>query len=130
MSQPVKLSDELVCDARLTGEVSERSIAGQIEFWAQLGRALEPLLRGDRVVALRRASAGRSLSEAVEEVDSESGHKRVVGINCYTDVDSHFECGEWIALNTYERSRTINKTRFKGTRGTMSRDSGKARVSC
>ncbi|MDP6722534.1 MAG: hypothetical protein QGF59_27975, partial [Pirellulaceae bacterium] len=65
MSQPVKLSDELVCDARLTGKVSERSIAGQIEFWAQLGRALEPILRGDRVVALRRASADRALSEAV-----------------------------------------------------------------
>jgi hypothetical protein len=77
MSQPVKLSDELVCDARLTGKVSERSIAGQIEFWAQLGRALEPILRGDRVVALRRASAGLSLSEAVADVDSEVGRKRV-----------------------------------------------------
>lgn len=77
MSQPVKLSDELVCDARLTGQVSERSIAGQIEFWAQLGRALEPILRGDRVVALRRASASQSLSGAVADVDSEVGCKRV-----------------------------------------------------
>jgi hypothetical protein len=77
MSQPVKLSDELVCDARLTGKVFERSIAGQIEFWAQLGRALEPLLRGDRALALRRASAGRPLSEAVADVDSEVGRKRV-----------------------------------------------------
>lgn len=77
MSQPVKLSDELVCDARLTGQVSERSIAGQIEFWAQLGRALEPILRGDRVAALRRASAGLSLSEAVADVASDVGRKRV-----------------------------------------------------
>jgi hypothetical protein len=77
MSQPVKLSDELVCDARLTGQVSERSIAGQIEFWTQLGRALEPILRGDRVVALRRASASQSLSGAVADVDSEVGRKRV-----------------------------------------------------
>ena len=38
MSQPVKLSDGLVLDARLTGEVFQRSIAGQIEFWARLGR--------------------------------------------------------------------------------------------
>jgi hypothetical protein len=36
MSQPVKLSDDLVLDARLVGELLERSIAGQIEFWAQL----------------------------------------------------------------------------------------------
>ena len=48
MSQPVKISDALVLDARLTGEVTERSIAGQIEFWARLGRAIEPLLRGDQ----------------------------------------------------------------------------------
>jgi len=42
MSQPVKISDELILDARLTAEIAERSIAGQIEFWAQLGRAIEP----------------------------------------------------------------------------------------
>ncbi|MBX9692585.1 MAG: ParD-like family protein [Cyanobacteria bacterium] len=41
MSQPVKLSDELVLDARLVSELGERSIAGQIEFWARLGRAIE-----------------------------------------------------------------------------------------
>ena len=44
MSQPVKLPDELVLDARLAAGAAERSIAGQIEFWAQLGRAAEPLL--------------------------------------------------------------------------------------
>lgn len=36
MSQPVKLSDGLVLDARITGEIAERSIAGQIEFWARV----------------------------------------------------------------------------------------------
>ena len=77
MSQPVKLSDELVCDARVTAEVSERSIAGQIEFWAQLGRALEPLLRGDRALALRQAGRGRPLSEAIRNVDSDEGRKLV-----------------------------------------------------
>ena len=33
MSQPVKISDELILDARLTAEIAERSIAGQIEIW-------------------------------------------------------------------------------------------------
>ncbi len=37
MSQPVKLTDALVLDARIAGEVVERSIAGQVEFWARLG---------------------------------------------------------------------------------------------
>ena len=57
MSQPVKISDELIVDARLTAEIAERSIAGQIEFWAQLGRSIEPLLEGSRALALRRAGA-------------------------------------------------------------------------
>ena len=49
MGQPVKLSDELVDDARAVVPFSQRSIAGQIEFWAGLGKSIEPLLRGDRV---------------------------------------------------------------------------------
>jgi len=77
MSQPVKLSDELVLDARLTAEVAERSIAGQIEYWAQLGRALEPLLQGAQALALRRAGAVKPLSECLESVDSPEGRRRV-----------------------------------------------------
>jgi hypothetical protein len=41
VSQPVKLSGSLVLDARLAGETVERSIAGQVEFWARLGRSVE-----------------------------------------------------------------------------------------
>jgi ParD-like antitoxin of type II bacterial toxin-antitoxin system len=77
MSQPVKISDELILDARLTAEIAERSIAGQIEFWAQLGRAIEPLLEGSRALALRRAGAVVPLSECLASVDSAAGRKRV-----------------------------------------------------
>lgn len=77
MSQPVKLTDELVLDARMTAKAAERSIAGQIEFWAQLGRAVEPLLRGDKALALRRSGNARPLSEALEVVDSDEGRERV-----------------------------------------------------
>lgn len=77
MSQPVKLSDELVLDARLTGETAERSIAGQIEYWAQLGRAIEPLLEGAQALALRRAGAVKPLSACLESVDSSEGRRRV-----------------------------------------------------
>jgi len=66
MSQPVKLSDSLVLDARITSEVAQRSIAGQIEFWAGLGRAVDGLLRGREVLALRTAHAVRPLSECLE----------------------------------------------------------------
>lgn len=77
MSQPVKISDALVLDARLTGEAAERSIAGQIEFWARLGRAIEPLLRGDQALALRRAGDARLLSDCLRDVDSSEGRRRV-----------------------------------------------------
>jgi hypothetical protein len=77
MSQPVKVSDALILDARLTGEVAERSIAGQIEFWARLGRAIEPLLRGDKALALRRAGDTKPLSECMRSVDSVEGRQRV-----------------------------------------------------
>jgi hypothetical protein len=78
MSQPVKLSDELVLDARLVGEIAERSIAGQIEFWAALGRAVEPLLNGATTLALRKSGNTRPLSELLASVDDSDGRRRVV----------------------------------------------------
>lgn len=77
MGQPVKLSDELVLDARLVAELEKRSIAGQIEFWAALGRAVEPLLQGVHVLALRKAGAVRPLSECLDSVESEEGRRRL-----------------------------------------------------
>ena len=77
MSQPVKVSDALLLDARLAGGIVERSIAGQIEFWAKIGRALEPLLRGDHALALCRAGRVKPLSDCLESVDSAAGRQRV-----------------------------------------------------
>ena len=77
MSQPVKLSDSLVLDARLTSEVAERSIAGQIEFWAGLGRAIEPLMRLPDVLALRKSGATRPLSVCLAEVGTPAGAERL-----------------------------------------------------
>lgn len=77
MSQPVKLSDTLVLDARLTAEVAERSIAGQIEFWAGLGKAIEPLLRMPQAMALKKAGAVRPLSECLTEPGTDAGSHKV-----------------------------------------------------
>jgi hypothetical protein len=77
MSQPVKISDELLLDARRTAKVAQRSIAGQIEFWAQLGRAIEPLLEGSRALALRKSGAAVPLSKLFATIDSAEGRKRV-----------------------------------------------------
>ncbi|MBI4422486.1 MAG: hypothetical protein HY554_02095 [Elusimicrobia bacterium] len=77
MGQPVKIADSLVLDARLAGEVEHRSIAGQIEYWAALGEALEPLLKGLEAMALIRSKAAAPLSEILESVDSPKGRRRV-----------------------------------------------------
>ena len=77
MSQPVKLSDHLVLDARLVAETSDRSIAGQIEFWAGLGRAIEPLLQGTQAYALRQAGEQQPLSELLSSVSTPKGRQRV-----------------------------------------------------
>ena len=77
MSQPVKISDDLLLDARLTAEIAQRSIAGQVEFWAQLGRAIEPLLRGTQALALKRAGTAVPLSQSLATIDTEFGRRRV-----------------------------------------------------
>lgn len=77
MSQPVKLSDALVLDARLAGKAFERSLTGQVEFWARLGRAIEPLLQGTQVLALCRNATAQPLSACLDSVDSADGRRRV-----------------------------------------------------
>lgn len=77
MPQPVKLSDSLVLDARLAGETVERSIAGQVEFWARLGRSVDLLLEGQQALALCRTGTARPLSACLESVDTPAGRRRV-----------------------------------------------------
>jgi hypothetical protein len=77
MSQPVLLSTGLVLEARMTSELMERSIAGQIEFWARLGQAIEPLLQGTQSLALSRARKAMPLSECLAMLDTPAGRKRL-----------------------------------------------------
>jgi hypothetical protein len=77
MGQPVKLSDQLVLDARVVGEAAERSIAGQIEFWARLGRAIEPLLRTDEALRLKQRGEAVPLSACLGDIDTAAGRDRV-----------------------------------------------------
>lgn len=77
MSQPVKLSDGLVLDARVAGEALERSIAGQVEYWARLGRTVDLLLEGRQALALCRSGEAQRLSELLESVDAPAGRQRL-----------------------------------------------------
>lgn len=77
MGQPVKLSDALVLDARVVGETTERSIAGQIEFWARIGRAVESVLRTESVLRLKQRGEAAPLSACLGSVDTREGRARV-----------------------------------------------------
>ncbi len=77
MAQPVKLSDALVLDARLEGEMQQRSIAGQVEYWARLGKLLDALLDGRTRNEALRKSGTASLSSLVASVGSAEGDARL-----------------------------------------------------
>jgi hypothetical protein len=80
MGQPVKLSDDLILNARLSAGTSERSIAGQIEFWAGLGRAIEPLLRSGEAEGLKQGGAPKPLSECMAEIGTPKGARRLAAV--------------------------------------------------
>lgn len=93
MAQPVKLSDELVLDARMTAEVSERSIAGQVEFWARLGRAAELLMGAHSVLRLKRIGDAKPLSESLEVIETPAGRERLTAVLTQRPFP-HFEAAE------------------------------------
>jgi len=61
----------------MTSEIVQRSIAGQIEFWAGLGKAVESLMRLPDILALKKAGATRPLSACIAEAGTRAGDKRV-----------------------------------------------------
>jgi ParD-like antitoxin of type II bacterial toxin-antitoxin system len=81
MGMPVKLSDDLVEQAREEAKAADRSITSQIEHWARLGRSVESLLRHEEVVALKQtdrnaevplpAPTSRAILAALRRVASE-----------------------------------------------------------
>jgi len=112
MPQPVKISDELLADARAVAEVAERSIAGQIEFWAQLGRALEPMLAGAQALQLRRSGGTVPLSQLLAEVDTPAGRQRVVRA-LQAQPFPHYEAAPdrpgWMHRITEDGERTLGR---------------------
>jgi hypothetical protein len=62
MGMPVKLSDELVDSARAEAANSDRSITGQIEHWAKIGRSVEAVLGHNEIQALKRSPQSPALS--------------------------------------------------------------------
>ena len=76
MGQPVKLSDALVMEARIAGEAMQRSIAGQVEFWARIGKTVERVANRTQMERLQ-ARAALPLSEIVATINGPEGRARL-----------------------------------------------------
>ncbi len=77
MGQPVKLSDGLLNEARVVGAAMGRSMAGQVEFWASLGREMERMMTGGKLMQVRQRSIAAELQEALETVNDPLGRAQL-----------------------------------------------------
>lgn len=111
MTQPLRLSDDLLLEARLAGELQKRSPAQQIEYWAALGRALEPLLQVEQVFALHKAGKLRPVSECLRGVDTPEGRRRVSAILEQKEFP-HYEPGPKGLLTRIEKNGKRATGRF------------------
>jgi len=68
MATAVRISDKLVDEAKLYSKIEKRSLTGQIEFWAQIGKIAEEnpdlpyYLIGEILIGLEELNNG-NLSE-------------------------------------------------------------------
>ena len=76
MGQPVKLSDGLVMEARIAGEAMQRSIAGQVEFWARIGKTVEQVASRTQIERMQ-ARAAIPLSEIMDTINGPEGRARL-----------------------------------------------------
>ena len=72
-ASPVRLQEELMESARVSGSVQHRSAAEQIEYWADIGRKVSKTIDPDTLLAIE-AGLVRIVVEQVqsEAVDTES----------------------------------------------------------
>lgn len=78
MGQPIKISEALALAARTEAETFERSLASQVEHWAQIGRAVEQVLGHDQVAALKQQVGLPEFVDAMRKASTEAGQRRAL----------------------------------------------------
>lgn len=78
MGTPLRISEELVVQAKVEGEVMDRSATSQLEHWARLGRAVEAVLGHAHVSELKRRGAALSLERVLSELQGEGVQKEAL----------------------------------------------------
>jgi hypothetical protein len=84
MSRIVKLSDDLVSDARCAARIARRSVGQQIEYWAVLGRVVARRLGWEQDAAFRNEGKAK-LSEILATVDTPAACE---GLSQYHSISS------------------------------------------
>ena len=66
-STAIKVSSSLATEARTAATDADRSLTGQIEHWARLGKAMEPLFTAPTIAALKKSGGDLSAIEDEKE---------------------------------------------------------------
>lgn len=85
-SSPLRLDAKLVREAKATARIYKRSVPRQIEYWAELGRAVESMLTPEQLIAVRQGV----VRIAIESADS----RPVSADEVFADIDNRRARGE------------------------------------
>jgi len=78
MSTPLRLSNELLVEAREAGARFHRSITQQVEHWAQIGRVIEATLTYSSAGKLKDLSRQPDLNAVLTKAESREGKRKVL----------------------------------------------------
>jgi hypothetical protein len=77
MTIPLRIDSKLVHRARSAGALADRTPTAQIEHWAKLGIALEPVLSGGSIARVKQAARIEDLGQIVAISQTAAGQERV-----------------------------------------------------
>ncbi len=66
-STAIKVSDSLASEARAAAADSDRSLTGQIEHWARIGKAVEPMFTAPVIGSLKKCGGDLAAIEEEQE---------------------------------------------------------------
>jgi hypothetical protein len=80
MSKSVRLSDELVEQAKQEGDLFHRSPPQQIEHWAEVGRVMESVLSYPAQARVMQTALRKDLDAALSVVETAEGKRRAKAV--------------------------------------------------
>lgn len=111
MGMPVKLSDELVASARTEAASTDRSITGQIEHWAKIGRSVAKHRLMSRHPLEYRFALGRGAAGTCEQVHCRLTRRNVTPPSPRAAEDDVVKRSEQHGIGTRFGWRELERTR-------------------